>query len=109
MSDAPGVDDMSGGASVDRLHIRCAEQQPEEQNESAVEDEVFRGGDHRNGAREAGRLTSPRWKGQAAFCVGPALRTTSSLNPVRASCSRVREPSGKSTRRTSAVVLTSLP
>lgn len=46
MSDAPRVDDMSGGTSVDRPPIGCTEQQPEEQHESAVEDKVFGGGDH---------------------------------------------------------------
>jgi hypothetical protein len=53
MSDAPRVDDMSGRASVDRLPIWCTEQQPEEQHESAVEDKVFGGGDHRDGICEA--------------------------------------------------------
>jgi len=47
MSDAPRVDDVGGCASVDCLAIWGTEQQPEEQHESAVEDKVFGGGDHR--------------------------------------------------------------
>jgi len=46
MRNAPRVDDMSGGRSVDRLSIGCAEQQPEKQHKSAMEDEVLGGGDH---------------------------------------------------------------
>jgi len=46
MGNAPRVDDVSGGCSVDGPSIWCAEQQPEEQHNGAMEDEVFGGGDH---------------------------------------------------------------
>lgn len=67
MSDAPRVDDMSGRTSVNCLPIGRAEQQTKEQHNSAVEDKVFGGSDHR---------------GEICKVYGGAKRRTSFMRPL---------------------------